>query len=249
MRWMPDLQRVVLAVAVLGIATPLRAGPPYVTDDPEPTDTGHWENYAFVSGVHTPGDTDGEAGFDLNYGAAKDLQLTLVVPLGYDRDLAGNRMGVGDVEMAAKYRFVHQAEDGLTPDIAFFPSLGVPTGSRAFGTGHVSLFLPLWAQKDFGPWSTFAGGGYEFNPGVGNRDFTLLGWAVTCNFGESLNLGVEIYHQTAAADDSAATTVLALGVIYKLTDHWALMASGGPGLQNTREAGQAAFYVSVQRLD
>ena len=249
MRWMVDVRRAALAVVVLGVSTPLWAGPPYVTDDPEPTDTGHWENYAFVSGIHTPGDTDGEAGLDLNYGAAKDLQLTLVVPLGYSRGLAGNRMGVSDVEMSAKYRFIHQTENGLIPDIALFPSLGVPTGARDFGTGHVSLFLPLWAQKDFGPWSTFAGGGYEFNPGLGNRDFTLVGWAVTRNIGDALNLGVEIYHQTAESSDSAATTVLALGVIYKLTAHWALMASGGPGLQNTREAGRAAFYVSVQQLE
>jgi hypothetical protein len=234
---------------MLGFSTPVWAGPPYVTDDPEPTDTGHWENYAFVSGIHTPGDTGGEAGFDLNYGAATNLQLTLVVPVGYDRGFAGTHWGSGDLEIAAKYRFIQQTRDGWTADVAFFPALGVPTGGRDFGTGHVSLFLPLWAQKDFGPWSTFAGGGYEINPGGGNRDFSLLGWAVTRNFGESVNFGVEIYHQAAASVDNSATTVLALGIIYKLTDHWALLASGGPGLQNTREAGQAAFYLSMQRLD
>jgi hypothetical protein len=36
-----------LLVLVLSAATvsPSIAGPPYVTDDPEPTETGHWENY------------------------------------------------------------------------------------------------------------------------------------------------------------------------------------------------------------
>jgi hypothetical protein len=36
-------------------ASPSIAGPPYVTDDPEPTDTGHWENYLFTEITHVAG--------------------------------------------------------------------------------------------------------------------------------------------------------------------------------------------------
>ena len=39
------------ALAPAMAATPVRAGPPFVTDDPVPTDPGHWEIYNFVSGV------------------------------------------------------------------------------------------------------------------------------------------------------------------------------------------------------
>ena len=35
------------ALALAGSATAAFAGPPYLTDDPIPTDTGHWEIYAF----------------------------------------------------------------------------------------------------------------------------------------------------------------------------------------------------------
>ena len=53
------------------------------------------------------------------------------------------------------------------------------TRDRRFGTGRVRLLLPMWAQKDFGPWSLFGGGGYMINPGAGNRDFWQSGVALT----------------------------------------------------------------------
>ena len=43
-----DLRRwaVALCAAVLAAPATAWAGPPFLTDDPEPTDTGHWEIYA-----------------------------------------------------------------------------------------------------------------------------------------------------------------------------------------------------------
>src|SRR5471030_236925 len=73
------------ALLVLGASVPAaQAGPPFVTDDPAPTAAGHWEIYNFVTGVHTIGAASGEAGFDINYGAAKNLQITLVLPVAFD---------------------------------------------------------------------------------------------------------------------------------------------------------------------
>ena len=44
-------------VFALAAAGPAWAGPPFVTDDPEPTDLGHWEIYDFVSASQVPGVT------------------------------------------------------------------------------------------------------------------------------------------------------------------------------------------------
>ena len=52
------------------------AGPPYVTDDPQPTDLGHWEIYAFGAAEGAHGSWDGAAGLDLNYGGLPGVQLT-----------------------------------------------------------------------------------------------------------------------------------------------------------------------------
>src|SRR3954447_24291220 len=81
------------SLLVLAMATPAAAGPPFVTDDPVPTEPGHWEIYGFVSGAHLNGETNGDGGLDINYGAAPDLQLTLALPVAYERSV-GSHMGL-----------------------------------------------------------------------------------------------------------------------------------------------------------
>jgi|SRR5580693_9175145 hypothetical protein len=104
----------IITVAVFGLARPALAGPPYVSDDPEPTDYKHFEIYTFNNGTATRSDIGGETGIDFNYGAAPDLQLTATVPAGFDRPAAsGTSFGLGNVELAAKYRFLHQDSFGL----------------------------------------------------------------------------------------------------------------------------------------
>jgi hypothetical protein len=175
-----------LAVA---FTTPATAGPPYVTDDPEPTRTGGWENYVYVTGTDLQGATAGQAGLELNYGAAPDLQLSLTLPEDY-LNLHGLHTGSGDVSAGAKFRFLHASDDGWLPDVAVFPALTVPSGSRGVGARHISLFLPLWVEKDFGAWSTFGGGGFGVNPDAGQRNYGLFGWAVTHSVGTRLNVGL-----------------------------------------------------------
>lgn len=55
-----------LAAAFLAPSAPVFAGPPYETDDPEPTELRHWEIYGFVTADGRRSNVDGAAGFDLN---------------------------------------------------------------------------------------------------------------------------------------------------------------------------------------
>src|SRR6478672_2938973 len=59
---------------------PATAGPPYQTDDPDPTDTGGLEAYAIIEGDWDNGFA-GSIGVEANYGAASDFQLSLGLPL------------------------------------------------------------------------------------------------------------------------------------------------------------------------
>lgn len=231
------------ALAAAITAAPAAAGPPYVTDDPIPTELGRWEVYGFVSGAHTPGVTGGEGGLDINYGAAKDLQLTLVVPLAYEH-ADRMRAGFGVVEAAAKLQLLHQ--DGAGLDLTVFPRVFLPTARARFGPRNANLLLPLWAQKDFGPWSVFGGGGYQLNPGRSNRNFWTEGLAVTRAVGERLSLGAEVFHHSADAVDAHAFTGVNVGVTYRLTPQWSLLASGGPGVQNAAEEGRSQFYLALK---
>ena len=88
------------AAALALAAAPALAGPPYRTDDPVPTDTGHWEIYAFAAAEGRKATVDADAGFDLNYGPVKGVQLTATLPLGFSHEPnAGLRGGTGDVEL------------------------------------------------------------------------------------------------------------------------------------------------------
>jgi hypothetical protein len=232
------------AALLAAAASPALAGPPYVTDDPQPTDLGHWEIYHFATAGHVAGDTAGEAGLDLNYGVARDVQATLVIPLAFDRADGGTRYGMGVVEAAAKFKLLHEARDGI--DLAVFPRLFVPTAPARFASRRANLLLPVWAGKDFGPWSVFGGGGYQLNPGSGAKDFWTGGLALTRDLGERLQLGAEVTHRTADAPDGRAFTAVNLGAIWKLTSHWSLLAGGGPGVQNAREEGRYDVYLALK---
>lgn len=230
------------------VCSPAYAGPPYVTDDPEPTRTGGWENYLYLTGTGAPGGETGQAGVELNYGAAPDLQLSLMLPLDYNVHTVP-RAGAQDIGAGVKYRFLHASDADWLPDVAAFPAITLPTGARAFSSGHASLFLPVWTEKDFGRWSVFGGGGLQFTPGTGQRCAALAGLALTRGFGRRLTLGVELYHRTPVVPGGPAQTNLGLGAVYQMARHWAVMGSGGPGLETPSRAGASFLYVSLQFTD
>ena len=208
-------------------ATPAWAGPPFLTDDPEPTETGHWEIYAPLVEVEGNGaNFEGAAGVEINYGAAPNVQITFELPAAYAHDSNGMDWGLGDVAISFKYRFYHNEDLGLS--IAAFPGLTLPTATNGMGAGEITGFVPIWAQKDFGPWSALGGGGYAFNPGEGNRDYLSGGIAVSRQMTERFTLGIEIDRQGADTTDGEATTSLGIGMIYQLNAPCRLLASAGP---------------------
>lgn len=234
----------ICAVLLLGIATPAIAGPPFMTDDPEPTDYRHFEIYTFSNGTVTKDGTSGETGIDFNYGGAPNLQLTAVLPAGYDFATASPTMaGLSNIELAAKYRFLTQDDAGV--DVAFFPRVFLPSASSAVGQQHASLLLPVWFEKDWGEWSAFGGGGCEINHGGDSENFCLMGLAVTRQFTTKLQLGLEIFHQTPDTRGNAATTSLGIGARYDLSDNFHLLGYLGRGVQNTEQTDQFNWYTSI----
>jgi hypothetical protein len=229
------------ALMYLGVA---RAGPPYVTDDPEPTDQGHYEVYFFGQGENARDSSGGSAGVDFNYGAVRNLQLTAVVPLSWSStNSAPTQSGLGNVELAAKYRFLQQQSAGA--DLAFFPRVFLPAGSAAVGERHAQLFLPFWVQRSGQQWAVFGGGGCTLNHGSEGRNYCQVGAAVTDQVSSRLQVGAELYHQSAATQGAPASTGAGFGATYDVSEHWHLMFSAGPGLQNPQETGRAMWYVAM----
>lgn len=237
---------VTAAIAATVLATvaaaPAEAGPPFLTDDPEPTDFGHWEICAPVVEVSGIGpDFGGAAGAEVNYGARPGVQVTLGVPIAFAHDRAGYTIGRGDLDLSVKYRFFHDEAHGIS--IAAFPGTSLPTGIHGLGAGRITALLPIWAQKDLGPWSVFGGGGYAINPGQGNRSSWTGGVAVTPTVSPRLVVGVEADRQGATTVNGSASTRLGAGCILQLNRTFRVLGSAGPTIADT--GGHPAFHVFV----
>jgi len=247
------ITRVLIALSCLAASAALEpafAGPPFITDDPEPVDLGHWEVYGFSAGTHVHGDTAGTlAGTEVNYGAAPELQLHVIIPLAFD-DPAGGAMqtGIGDIELGAKYRFLDPGPDDWWPEAGLFPLVELPSGNadRGLGAGQTREYFPLWLQKDFGKWTTYGGGGYWNNPGPGERNYWFVGWLLQLQITNQLALGGELFHQTSDKVGEGDTSGFNLGGIYDVTDHYHLLFSAGRGLQNAETANDFSYYFALQ---
>lgn len=219
-------------LCVAGLVRPALAGPPFVTDDPEPTDTGRFENYLYTQGTHAGGHYVGPAaGVEINYGALPDTQLTLSLPLNPNP----GPNGLGEVfvpfEIGVKYRFIEEDDAGWRPQVAFFPQLQMPVGAATENT-PTTLLLPLWAQKSFGAWTTFGGGGFTVNPGRGNRGFVSYGWALARQLDARLQMGVEVFGQSRDSVTDAASAAVGVGGIYDFNETWHLIGSVNTGIVN-----------------
>lgn len=219
--------QIVAALTLVSAAGAANAGPPYLTDDPVPTDTGHWEIYGFATGEGFGSDLDQDLGLDLNYGAVKGVQLTATVPLSLSHEaVEGWRAGTGDLELGVKYRFVSDEKKGFSA--AIFPRVILPTANHSPGE-RARILLPLWVGKDFsGGTSAFGGGGYEINPGSGNRNFWQAAVAVTRDVSKTLSVGAEVAWQQPDLVGGTNQARAGVGGIYKLSTAYSLLLSGGP---------------------
>ena len=233
---------VLVGLAGLGLAW---AGPPFVTDDPEPVDLHHWEVYIASARANTPaGRTGTLPHVEVNYGAAPNLQLHAIVPYAYSR-MSGEPMerGLGDIELGVKYRFVQETE--RRPMIGVFPLLELPTGSadRGLGTEHLMTFLPVWLQKSRGSWTTYGGGGRWLNPGAGNRDYWFIGGLVQKDLSEHVTLGTEIYRTTSTGIGSDGQVFANFGGQWNRDEGHHVLFSVGHSVHG--DAG-TALYVAHQ---
>jgi hypothetical protein len=236
--------RMFVVLALASLSTAAFAGPPYVSDDPEPTDYKHFEIYTFTNGTTTRDGRAGASGIDFNYGAAPDLQLTATLPAGFDQPAGGGtNFGLSNIELAAKYRFLHQDSFGL--DVSVFPRVFLPTGTNGIGDNRVSLLLPVWVQKDWnGGWSAFGGGGCT----VTERravDFCQAGAVLTYQLLPKLQIGAEFFHQTADSSGTPATSSVGIGWRFDLNDNYHLLGYVRRGIENANETDRYSWYASV----
>lgn len=229
-RILPRLFAAITGVAFMLLGAIITwAGPPFVTDDPEPVEYRHWEIYLGSQYVH---DDEGISAvaplFEVNYGPLPDTHLHIIVPFAYSSPKDGSRQyGLGDAEFGVKYRFIHETD--TLPQIGTFPIVVSSTGSksRGLGEGHVRVFMPIWLQKSWGPWTTYGGGGYWYNPGDDNKNYWQTGWLIQRKMSEMLTVGAEIFNSSPAAKGESDRTGFNIGTVINFSEEHHLLFSAG----------------------
>ena len=215
-----------LVLMLAGPALRAQARPPFQTDDPTPVDLGHYEFYVFGTVDGTPAETDptGPA-FEFNWGAVPNVQLHAILPFGavlpsnnpvYAPGGTGtSAFGLTDMELGVKYGFIKQTK--RRPQIGSFTMFEIPTGNstKGLGVGRVWYKLPIWVEKEFGPWSLCGGMGYTVVPQTGYDNFLYGGFLVKREINEKLELSAELFSHAregfAAAQTQASTMIDAGG--------------------------------------
>ena len=203
-------------------------GPPYQTDDPVPVDLHHYEFYIFGSmdGTTAEIDSTGPA-FEFNWGAIPRVQLHAILPWGVAAPsnnpaylpggVGPTNFGLTDAELGAKIAYIKESK--FVPQIGTFTMFEMPTGSysNGLGVGKVWYRLPVWLQKNFGPWLLDGGAGETVVPQTGYRDFAYGGFLLKYTFGERMEVGGEVFahgREGFAAPQTQASTMIDLGGVY-----------------------------------
>jgi hypothetical protein len=229
------------------------AGPPFVTDDPEPVEYHHWEVY--MASVYNHG-VDGTAGtapqLEVNCGAAREMQLHIIAPIAYaDHSDGSLHYGLGDAELGVKYRFLRETD--YCPQVGIFPLVEMPFGdsSLGLGAGHTAAFLPVWFQKSFGKWTTYAGGGYWFNKtAAGDKDYWQAGWELQRDISKGLTFGAEIFAFSPKTEGGSRETGFNAGAMINFNEeHHLLLSAGGDTDGPNTHFAYAAFQWTTGSSD
>ncbi|HZZ00742.1 MAG TPA: hypothetical protein VFE36_14335 [Candidatus Baltobacteraceae bacterium] len=237
---------VVLAAGCYGRAI---AGPPFLTDDPVPVEFHDYEVYLSASSdVSAAGTTVDGPVVEVTYGVAPNTQLSVAAPYAFQTPTGGSATsGYGDTEVGLKYRFVQETR--WSPQIATYPAIELPSGNAAAGLGNGRTWyrLPVWAQKSWGPWTSYGGGGYAFNDAPGQRSYAFGGWQVQRNAGKALTLGGEIYYQGATTIGGRYETFYNVGGYYKPSDTVNVLFSVGHTIAGDDHAiGYIGLYFAIR---
>jgi hypothetical protein len=236
-----------ISILLFVLAAKASSGPPFLTDDPEPVDYRHWEFYiASLQQFDRHQSEVTSPHFELNYGVIPDVQLHLIAPLEYVHSAGGTHYGYSDTELGVKYRFVEETES--IPQVGVFPLVELPTGDQneELGTGKAQVYFPLWIQKSWGKFTTYAGGGFWYNPGAGEKNWTFEGWEFQYDFSEIVTLGGEIYHQSANSQDSPSSSGFNFGGFINLNNNDHILFSAGRSMSGaTTITGYIGFQLTI----
>jgi Putative MetA-pathway of phenol degradation len=189
-----------------------RAQQPFVSDDAEVTPKGRWHfeylsEFAWLSRDAAPDLRQDTNNLVVQYGLAEKLEVNLDFPLiGIERQRGaalGSAFGLGDVDLAAKYKLVEENPGGIRPALTLVVAVELPTGNKTtqLGSGFTDVVFNTIVQKTLSDGTVVhLNLGYQFS---GNTQTGAIGiptpgriltggLSVTHDFSRTLLLGIDL---------------------------------------------------------
>ncbi|MGB9154492.1 MAG: hypothetical protein WCD70_15560 [Alphaproteobacteria bacterium] len=89
------------------------------------------------------------------------------------------------------------------------------------------------------------GAGYWNNPGADNKNYWFFGSVLQRKITEQLNLGGELFYQTAYMIGERDSSGFNLGGTYDLNENYHILFTAGRGIQDV-DANQFSYYLALQ---
>jgi hypothetical protein len=214
-------------VALVAALLPLRAlaGPPFDTDDPDPTEYRNYEIYAGMTTHRDNAQSTSELAFlEINYGLMPNVQFSVhwgsIEQTSFQQP---NAYGTEDFQMGIKTRFIQ--ESAHSPQVSIYPQVTFATGASGTTEGHGTFFLPIWAQKTMGKVTVFGGGGWEWDQNTTGSGDWQAGLAATYPLTTDDTIGMEVTRTTP--HDNYSQSDIGVGYIHNIGEHHALLFSIG----------------------
>jgi hypothetical protein len=237
------------AVLTLSLGGRAFAGAPFVLDDSQTNKEGKWEIDLSASYQDNSYGYNGTAPqVEIDYGIVDTVQLGIVESTPFVHLNGGSTdYGIGDTQVILKWRFIDPDDSGWAPGIAIAPEVIAPSGNanEGLGTGHTQFFLPLWLSKNLGRWTPFGGGGYNVNPGAGNKNWWIGGAGTTFALNDTWSVGGEIFYQQPTQVGETNSTTFDLGLIYNIDDIQHILISAGRNITHD-ENNKFTGYLDYQ---
>ena len=210
----------VAALALALVASAAWAGPPLVTDDPVPTAWRHWEVVTPLTLESADGNRLYQTpGLDANYGAGKNLQLTMGTGIEWTQPSTPGAPRWSDLELAAKYRFLNWGRDDHHTQLGLFPRVIVP-GNASWSDltwTSVDREWPIVWLQEIGPRTRLYGDVHVTTlHAPAERSPWFAGVAFEREASERLTWTGEAYWQGADSGDAADVRGFNLGFIRTL---------------------------------
>ena len=224
----------------------MQAGPPFLTDDPEPPPPGGWEiNVPFIF-ERTSRDIEMDSPLlDFNYGLP-DVQLKLEFPIKIlYTDSDGTTAGAGDLLLGVKWRFLNNVQSKF--QLGVYPQLLLPTGDHAhgLGEGQSAFAFPVVAQQSWEKWTVYGNVGFWWQTASETRNYVYAGAVLEREITERLTLGLELFGNSPKERDGHSDLAFNIGGALRFSDHVNLLLSAGRDIVGETHA---MAYIGLQFL-